>query len=122
LLQELKDAHILNEETVSRIRMFVLWMHAKAHDTACQLKYSGLFAEGARRSVGEVVEQLWSQLLQLTRKTRFMSAAHYQHTINLVLESLTFWMLVAFPALLEKKLKNNTKIHGERERLGDQMP
>ena len=56
------SSHLRNlagEDILDSLECYLGWLHSKAgHDMGCQLKFSGLYAEGFGRAIGENAEQL----------------------------------------------------------------
>ncbi|XP_056149136.1 uncharacterized protein LOC130131969 [Lampris incognitus] len=58
-----------------QMRPFLSIMHARAHATKCELKWSGRNQEGAGTTAGEEVEQVNSYLSRCALTTKYMSKA-----------------------------------------------
>ena len=56
------EAHLRNlagPDILETVECWLGWLHSKAgHDIGCQLDFSGLYAEGFGRAIGENAEQL----------------------------------------------------------------
>lgn len=87
-------------------RMLVPWMHAFDHNLECQLAYSGLYAVGAGRRIGETTEQLWSETKPGSKPLRYASLTNWHDQTNAMFQLLTDLKQLAFPQLLRSKLTN----------------
>ena len=61
------EAHLRNlagAGILDSVECWLGWLHSKAgHDISCQLDFSGLYAEGFGRAIGENAEQLHVSLM-----------------------------------------------------------
>ncbi|XP_050957788.1 uncharacterized protein LOC127158862 [Labeo rohita] len=60
---------------LTRMKPFLSVMHARAHATKCEIKWSGRNQEGAGTTAGEEVEQVNSYLSRCALTTKYMSKA-----------------------------------------------
>ena len=51
--------NLVGGDILTGLKCYLGWLHSKAgHDMKCQLKFSGLYAQGFGRAIGENAEQL----------------------------------------------------------------
>ena len=89
------------------IMLLVPWMHAFDHDLSCQLTFSGLYAEGAGRRIGEQTEHLWAATKPFAKRARYMTLRNWWDSYNALFRLLTFIRQRDSAAVLERKIKNN---------------
>ncbi|KAJ8262138.1 hypothetical protein GJAV_G00162820 [Gymnothorax javanicus] len=68
-------------QELMEMKPFLSVMHARAHATKCEIKWSGRNQEGAGTTAGEEVEQVNSFLSRCALTTKYMSKAGYFHKI-----------------------------------------
>ncbi|XP_072223938.1 uncharacterized protein [Leuresthes tenuis] len=62
-------------QELAKMKPFLSVMHARAHATKCEIKWSGRNQEGAGTTAGEEVEQVNSYLSRCALTTKYMSKA-----------------------------------------------
>lgn len=62
-------------QELTEMKPFLSVIHAQAHATKCEIKWSGRNQEGAGTTVGEEVEQVNSYLSRCALTTKYMSKA-----------------------------------------------
>lgn len=62
-------------QELTKMKPFLSVMHARAHATKCEIKWSGRNQEGAGTTAGEEVEQVNSYLSRCALTTKYMSKA-----------------------------------------------
>ena len=103
IIQKLKGEGVL-PPSADYINMLLPMMHAFDHDQDCQLKFSGLFAEGAGRRVGEQTEVLWSEVKDFFKIARYMTRAHWWDNYNCLLWLLSRRKQERFPVMLASRI------------------
>ena len=104
LLERLVAGGYITPECLD-VKLLIPWMHAFDHDLTCQLKFSGLYAEGVGRRVGEQTESLWSVIKPFAKKARYMAFRNWWDSYNFLFRHLTFLKQREMPISLERKLK-----------------
>ena len=95
------------------INMLLPMMHAFDHNRGCQLKFSGLFAPGVGRRVGEQTEVLWSSVKTFFKIARYMTRAHWWDNYNCLLWLLSRRKQERFPVMLHNRINRINKKLGE---------
>ncbi|XP_057217747.1 uncharacterized protein LOC130571061 isoform X3 [Triplophysa rosa] len=67
-------------QDLTKMKPFLSVMHARAHATKCEIKWSGRNKEGAGTTAGEEVEQVNSYLSRCALTTKYMSKAETPDT------------------------------------------
>ena len=110
LVRELIERGVVREEARD-IRLLLPWMHGFDHDMDCQIKFSGLYAEGVGRRVGEQTESWWAKTKPYAKIARYMTFAHWWDGYNMLYHTLTRCKQIGLASTLESKLnKIDTKI------------
>ncbi|KAF3837912.1 hypothetical protein F7725_009680 [Dissostichus mawsoni] len=73
-------------QELTTMKPFLSVMHARAHATKCEIKWSGKNQEGAGMTAGEEVEQVNSYLSRCALTTKYMSKAGEWKTSKRLLE------------------------------------
>ena len=68
---------------------------------------------GQGRRIGEQTEQLWALIKPFCKRARYMTRAHWQDGLNLLLWQLTLRKQRTMAATLQGKVERNAKKIGE---------
>lgn len=102
--------------------MAVGWFHAEAHRIVCCLNWSGLYLEGAGRSIGEQTEQLWAYFKLWARIVCYMSKPNWFDTVEYRLAKVVETKAAGFVRLLAAAWKNmGAKTDAARKRLAEAL-
>ena len=95
------------------INMLLPMMHAFDHNQGCQLQFSGLYAAGVGRRVGEQTEVLWSSVKPFFKIARYMTRARWWDNYNCLLWLLSRRKQERFPLMLYNRITRIDKKLGE---------
>jgi hypothetical protein len=96
------------------IKLLLPWMHGFDHDMDCQLEFSGLYAEGVGRRVGEQTESWWAKIKPFSKIARYMTFAHWWDGYNMLYHTLSRAKQIGLASTLESKINRIKAKIGEQ--------